>query len=283
MNASVSNNGLDPSRLAIHQISLLEQCSFRQSIELFSSKNIPATGVWYDKLHEAGIDEARTIVADHGIAIPAVCAGGLMTHRNDLEFHKSIDRSRRMIDHTAEIGGRSLVVLAGGLENGEKDIDYARKRALEGLARLVEHAANTGIRVALEPLHPMVTSLRSVLNTLAEANDWCDQINAEGILGIAVDTYAVWWDPRLDEQIARAGKRIFGFHISDWLADTRDVRVDRGMMGDGVIDLAAIRAAVDATGYDGYYEVEILSARDWWQHPPAQVVETIKQRYQTAM
>lgn len=283
MNTSTGSNGLDPSRLAIHQISLLEQCSFRQSIELFSSHNVPATGVWYDKLDEAGINEARAIVADHGIAIPAVCAGGLMTQRNDLKFHKSIDRSRRMIDHTAEIGAGSLVVLAGGLESDEKDIDYARQRALEGLARLVEHAANAHIRIALEPLHPMVTSLRSVLNTLTEANDWCDQIGAEGTLGIAIDTYAVWWDPRLNDEIARAGKRIFGFHISDWLADTRDVRVDRGMMGDGVIDLAAIRQVVDATGYDGYYEVEILSARDWWQRPPAQVIETIKQRYQTAM
>jgi len=273
----------DPSRLAIHQISVLEQCSFRQSVETFAASGVHATGVWYEKLCEIPLGEARTILADNAMLVPAVCAGGLMTDRNDLRFQQAIDRNRRMLDDCAEIGGRSMVVIAGGLTNGEKDLAYARSRALEGLAKLVDHAAKNDLRIALEPLHPMVTSLRSVVNTLATANDWCDQIGAEHTLGIALDTYAVWWDPDLPAQIARAGKRIIGFHLSDWLADTRDVRVDRGMMGDGVIDLASLCNLVDACGYDGFYEVEILSARDWWQRPAHEVVEIIKQRYQTSI
>ena len=276
-------NGLDPSRLAIHQISLLEQCDFRESVELFSRHGIRAVGVWYDKLAQCGTRTAAALLRDHGMTVPAVCAGGLMTARDDLAFKRSIDKSRRMIDDAAEIGSDSLVVIAGGLEANDKDIDYARKRAREGLARLVDHGASVGLPIAIEPLHPMVTQLRSVLNTLEEANDWCDEIDAGDALGIAVDVYALWWDPKLEVEIKRAGKRIIGFHLSDWLADTRDIRVDRGMLGDGVIDLAGFRRLVDATGYSGYYEIEILSARDWWQRDPNEVVEIIKARYQSTL
>jgi sugar phosphate isomerase/epimerase len=140
-----------------------------------------------------------------------------------------------------------------------------------------------GVKIAVEPLHPMTCATRSVLSTVKLANAWCDSLSAEDIVGIAVDTYAVWWDPDIEAEIARAGKRICSFHVSDWLVVTQDLRFDRGMMGDGVIDLPALRRWVEAAGYDGYVEVEIFSQRNWWQRDPDEVIGVIKDRMQTAV
>jgi sugar phosphate isomerase/epimerase len=129
----------------------------------------------------------------------------------------------------------------------------------------------------------MICAARSVISTTELANDWCDALDAEDIVGIALDTYAVWWDPHVDAQIARAGKRICMFHISDWLVDTQDVRLDRGMMGDGVIDIAGLRRKVEAAGYNGPIEVEIFSKRNWWRRPADEVLQTVKQRYLSAV
>jgi sugar phosphate isomerase/epimerase len=129
----------------------------------------------------------------------------------------------------------------------------------------------------------MICATRSVLSTVKLANAWCDNLGAEDIVGIAVDTYAVWWDPDIEAEIARAGRRICSFHVSDWLADTQDLRFDRGMMGDGVIDLPALRRMVERAGYDGYVEIEIFSQRNWWQRDPDEVIGVIKHRVQTAV
>ena len=129
----------------------------------------------------------------------------------------------------------------------------------------------------------MICSHRSVLSTVKLANQWCDALKAEDVVGIAVDTYAVWWDPDLEESISRAGKRICAFHVSDWLVDTQDLRLDRGMMGDGVIDIPGIRRMVEKAGYAGYREVEIFSARNWWKREGDEVLSVVKERYQTAV
>ena len=154
---------------------------------------------------------------------------------------------------------------------------------LDGLGELLPHARSVGVKLALEPLHPMICATRSVLSTVKLANDWCDRLGAEDIVGIAVDTYAVWWDPEIEREIARAGKRICAFHVSDWLADTQDLRLDRGMPGDGVIDLARLRRQVEAAGYDGYVEVEIFSQRTWWQRDPDEVVRVVRERVQAVV
>jgi len=175
------------------------------------------------------------------------------------------------------------VFVAGGVDPGDKDVKAARARALEGLAELVPHARALKIKIALEPLHPMICAHRSVLSTVKLANQWCDALKAEDVVGIAVDTYAVWWDPDLEESISRAGKRICAFHVSDWLVDTQDLRLDRGMMGDGVIDIPGIRRMVEKAGYAGYREVEIFSARNWWKREGDEVLSVVKERYQTAV
>lgn len=269
----------DFSRLSINQVTTREQWSLREAIEGYARHGIHAMAVWHDKLAEVGVKQAAQMLQDHDMAVTGYCIGGLLTEPDEDAFQKRIDDNRRIIDEAAEIKSRCIVFLPGSLAPGSKDLAAARERSLEGLATLLPHAKAAGVTIALEPLHPMVCALRSCVVSLKQANDWCDQLNAGAELGIAFDTYNLWWEPDLEQQIARAGKRIVAFHVSDWLLDTRDIRLDRGMIGDGVIDIPQIRHWLEAAGYDGYREIEILSQRDWWQRDPDQVVEVIKQRY----
>ncbi len=273
---------LDPRRLSIHQVTLLQQCSTPQFVAALSRNGIPATSLWRDKTREYGVEKTARLVSDNGIALSGYCFGGLITSPVPAEAAGARDDVRRALDEAAAVGAPCLVFVAGGIDPRDKSIVDARARALDGVADLVAHARSVGVRIALEPLHPMICAMRSVLSTVRLANEWCDRLGADDIVGIAVDTYAVWWDPELEAEIARAGKRICSFHVSDWLADTQDLRLDRGMMGDGVIDLPALRRMVEAAGYDGYVEVEIFSQRNWWQRDPDEVISVIKDRVQTA-
>jgi len=274
---------LDPRRLCIHQVTLLEQCSTRQLIELLARHRVPCTALWRDKTREYGIAETATLLADSGIALSGYCFAGLITSADPAQAAAARDDVRRALDEAAAVKAPCLVFVAGGIDPRAKDIAATRARAFDGLGELIAHARSVGVKLALEPLHPMICATRSILTTMKIANDWCDQLAADDIVGIAVDTYAVWWDPELEREIARAGKRICAFHVSDWLADTQDLRADRGMMGDGVIDLPALRRSVEAAGYDGYVEVEIFSRRNWWRRDPDEVIGVIKERVQTAL
>ena len=173
-----------------------------------------------------------------------------------------------MLEEAAAVGADHIVWIAGGLAPDSKDLAGARSRARDAFERLIPDARAAGVKLGIEPLHPMICSHRSVLCTLEQANDWCDQLDADDIVGIVIDTYAVWWDPNLEPETRRAGSRICAFHVNDWLPNTEDLRLDRGMMGDGVIDIPAIRQMVERAGYSGACEVEIFSARDWWKRDP---------------
>lgn len=179
------------------------------------------------------------------------------------------------------VGADHVVMLSGGLVDGSKDVQGARERALEGIAQVLPDARQAGVKLGIEPLHPMLCEKRAVLCTMGQANDWCDSLGDDQYVGIVVDTYAVWWDPSLQAEIKRAGPRICALHVNDWLSNTRDLRLDRGMMGDGVIDIAGIRSAVEGAGYRGPCEVEIFSERDWWQRDPDEVIRIIKDRFRT--
>ena len=263
----------------MHQVTLLEQCDFRQSVECLARNGVTKTAVWRDKLEPIGAAAAASILRDRGVEAVALCPGGLLTHHDPAAFHSALGDNRRWPDQAAAIGAGSLITITGGMDEGETGLRFARDRALEGLAMLVSDARAVGVRLVLEPLHPMVCGYRSVISTLREANAWLDQLNADDVMGIALDTYAVWWEPGLQQEIARAGDRIIAFHVSDWLADTCDVRLDRGMPGDGLIDLPLIRRWVEAAGYRGPIEVEIFSRRDWWTRDADVVVQTILHRY----
>lgn len=273
----------EDSRLSINQVTVMEQWSLAQTIDGLARHGVPGISVWRDKLHEMGVTAGARAIRDAGLCVSGLCSAGLVTSPDAAERDAAVDEVRRAIDETAEIGARCLVFVAGGVDPRDKDIAATRARAMAAVAELVPHARSSGVTLGLEPLHPMVCGTRSVISSMGIANDWCDAIDAEDVLGIAVDTYAVWWDPHLPQEIARAGKRICAFHVNDWLADTRDIRLDRGMMGDGLIDIPAIRAMVEAAGYTGQIEVEIFSARDWWKRDPDEVIRICKERYQTAV
>ena len=269
------------SRLSINQWTTVEQWSLREAIEGYAGHGVHGICVLRDKLLAIGASEAARMLRDHNMTVTGYCIGGLLTEQDPVKFQQLLDTNRRVIDEAAEIQAQCIVFVAGGLPDGSKDIAAARARCLEGLDMLLPHARSAGVTLALEPLHPMTCAYRSVLTTLGEANDWRNQLGAGPELGIVVDVYHVWWDPALEQEIARAKGCIAAFHINDWLTDTQDLRLDRGMMGDGIIDIPRIRQLVEATGYNGFHEVEIFSARNWWQRNPDEVVEVIKDRYLT--
>ena len=274
---------LDPLRLSIHQVTLLQQCSTPQFVDAMMRNGVGCTSLWRDTTREFGVENTARLIADSGMKLSGYCWGGLVTSPDRGEAAAARDEVRRALDEAALVKAPCLVFVAGGVDPRDRNIANARARALDGVAELIPHARSVGVKIALEPLHPMICATRSVLSTVKLANAWCDRLGAEDIVGIAVDTYAVWWDPDLEVEIARAGKRICSFHVSDWLADTQDLRLDRGMMGDGVIDLPALRRMVEAAGYDGYVEVEIFSQRNWWARDPDEVIAVIKDRAQTAV
>jgi len=271
----------DLRRLSINQICVLPQWSLAQAIDGLARHGVGAISVWREKLAEIGVAEAKKRIDGAGLAVSGLCFAGLISSADAAEAAKARDDVKRAIDEAAGIGAECLVFLSGGVDPREKDLPATRARVLDGLGDLADHARQAGVVVAIEPLHPMACATRSVLTTVKLANDWCDALAAEDVFGITLDAYVTWWDPELPAQIARAGKRIQAFHVSDWLVDTQDLRLDRGMPGDGVIDLPAIRRMVEAAGYGGHVEVEIMSARNWWKRDPDDVVRTIVERFAT--
>ena len=272
---------LDEDLLSINQVTTRDQWSLKQAVEGYSRQGIHGIAVWRDKMMEFGSPKnTRQLLKENGMSVSGFCIGGLLASFDEVTFQKGLDENRRIIEEAAIIESQALIFIAGGLPKGSKDITGARTRVLEGLSILLPEAKKAGVTIAIEPLHPMLAASRSVLTTMKEANDWCDLLDTGPELGIAVDVYHVWWDPTLESEIKRAGSRIAAFHINDWLDNTKDLRLDRGMMGDGVIDIPKIRKWVEAAGFKGYREVEILSQNNWWKKPADEVVKVVKDRYQ---
>lgn len=191
------------------------------------------------------------------------------------------DEFIRSLDEAAALGAPSLTVCVGGVVPGSRGLRDSLDRVAEIVAAAADHAARNGVRIALEPLHPAYGGNRSCLVTARDAVDLCDRIGHPAC-SIAIDVYHVWWDLGLAEPLDRAGPdRIAGFHLCDWLADTRDVLLDRGMMGDGVADLKELRGTVERAGFRGYCEVEVFSAADWWTRPPDEVLATCVERFRS--
>ena len=272
----------DLNRLSINQLTTRDRWSLPEAVDGYARAGVGAMAVWWEKLREIGAERAARVIRDAGMAVSGYCVGGMMTARDPADWRRRLDDNRRMVDEAAAIGSSCLVAIGGGLDAGDRDLGAARRRALDGFAELLPRVRDAGIVLALEPLHPMLCATRSVLCTLRQANDWCDALGGGPEVGIAVDTYNVWWDPELDAQIERAAGRIAAYHVSDWLPDTCDLRFDRGMPGDGVVDLRRIAERVTAAGYRGRHEVEILSSR-WWREDPDAVVATVVERFRSAM
>ena len=250
--------------------------TLREAVEATAAAGLPAIGVWRDRVAEAGVDEAAKIVRDNGLRVSTLCRGGFLTGLDDPGA--ILDDNRRAIDEAAALGTHDLVMVVGGLVG--RDLVGARARVAERLADLVPYAVERDVRLALEPLHPVFCAERAVISTLGQALDLATPFPAHAV-GVVIDTFHVWWDPGLAESVARAGAagRISSYQICDWLVPmAADPLVSRGMMGDGVIDFAAITALVDQAGYRGDIEVEIFNETVWATDGVA-VLETMKERY----
>lgn len=265
--------------LSINLATIREQCGFAEAVDLCLKHGITKIAPWRDQIAKAGLDEAVRIVKSNGLKLTGLCRGGFFPAANDRDWQKNLDDNRRAIDEAAALGADCLVLVVGGLAGGSRDIGAARQMVSDGIAAVLPHARASGVPLAIEPLHPMYAADRSCVNTLRQALDMCELLGTD--VGVAIDVYHVWWDPELAEQIARAGqmKRIFAHHICDWLVPTKDMLTDRGMMGDGVIDLKGIRRMIEKAGFFGAQEVEIFSADNWWKRPAEEVIATCVDRY----
>lgn len=274
----------DPGLLSINTATVRERCTLRQAAEACRRHDIRGICPWRDKVAEVGAKEAARIIRDNGLAVTGLCRGGFFPAPDRKGRQAAIDDNLRAIDEAATIEARCLVIVAGGLAPGSKDLGGAREMIRDGLGAILDHARSCGVPVAIEPMHPMYAADRGCVNTLAHALDLCDELDgkAGAAMGVAVDLYHVWWDPQLKAQIERAGeKRLLGFHLCDWLVPTTDLLLDRGMMGDGVIDIPLVRAWMEGAGYHGMHEVEIFSQNNWWKKDPDEVLLTCKLRHET--
>ncbi|MCZ9326675.1 sugar phosphate isomerase/epimerase family protein [Nocardia farcinica] len=247
-----------------------------EAVDGAARAGLGAIGLWRDRVQEVGVAAAAKLVADAGLRVSSLCRGGFLTAPGDGQ--SALDDNRRAIDEAAALGTRELVMVMGGI--ADRDLAAARARVEERLALLVPYAAERGVRLALEPLHPMFCADRAVISTLAQALTMARPYPAETV-GVVVDTFHLWWDPLLEDQIAQAGAegRISSYQVCDWLNPmAADPLLSRGMMGDGVIDFATIGGWVRTAGYRGDVEVEIFNAAVW-EADGHSVIETMKQRY----
>lgn len=235
-------------------------------------------GLWREPVQEYGVEKAARLVADAGLRVSSLCRGGFFTASTADERAAAVADNRRALEESAALGTDTLVLVSGGLPEGSRDLSGARAMVRDGLAELAPYAGELGVRLAIEPLHPMFCSDRCVVSSLGGALDIAEQFPASQV-GVVVDAYHVWWDADVLRQIARAGSRICSYQVCDWIVPLpSDVLLGRGMMGDGSIDLRALRTACEAAGYTGPIEVEIFNA-DLWAQPGQEVFDTALAAY----
>jgi sugar phosphate isomerase/epimerase len=265
--------------LSINLATVRKQYGLKDGVEALVKHGIRGVSPWREHVQAVGEKEAARIIRSNGMTVTGYCRGGLFGGADAAGQQALIDDNKRMVDEGAAIGADCLVMIGGGMAPGSRDIKAARGRYLDGMAAILPHARACGVALAVEPLHPMYAADRGCISLLSEAIDICEQLG-EGS-GVVIDAYHLWWDPDLEKQILRAKGKILAHHICDWLVPTKDMLLDRGMMGDGVIDLPRIRRMVEAAGFTGYQEVEIFSAENWWKRPGDEVIRTCIERYKT--
>jgi sugar phosphate isomerase/epimerase len=264
------------SRLCIHTIST-KPLALPAAIEAYRAVGVSGITVWRDALEPLGVAESVKLLAASGLKIVSLCRGGFFPGKTDADRQKAIDENRRIIDEAAAIGA-PLIVLVCGAVPGVPLIE-ARKQIADGIAAVIPHAAAAKVKLGIEPLHPMYADNRSAINTLGQANDIVEKLRSPQV-GVTIDVYHLWWDDRLEQEIARSGKlgAIFSYHVCDWRTPTRDLLLDRGLMGEGCIPLRQIRGWVEQAGFGGMIEVEIFSEQ-LWKTDQIELVNRIKSAY----
>ncbi|MGW5878147.1 sugar phosphate isomerase/epimerase family protein [Nocardiopsis terrae] len=264
------------ARLSLNQATV-KRWSLTQAVDGCLRAGLPAIGLWREHVQETGLERSARLVRDAGLRVSSYCRAGFLS---DPSRTDALEDNRRAIDEAAELGAPVLVMVAGGLPEGDRDLVGARERVAEGIHALAPYAAERGVRLGLEPLHPLFCADRAVLSTLGQALDLAEQFSPE-VVGVVVDTYHVWWDPAVFDQIARAGAagRITSFQVCDWITPLPvDSLLGRGMVGDGHIDARALHRAVLAAGYEGDVEWEVFN-EDVWSADGDEVIATMARRH----
>jgi sugar phosphate isomerase/epimerase len=277
--------------LSINTATVRKQGDLVAIIEGCARHGIRAISPWRNQVAEVGLHRAVQAVRDAGLELSGYCRGGMFPSDTPRRAEVRAD-NRRAVDEAKALGASCLVLVVGGLPQysrpgsaASKNLASAHAMVEDGIAELLEYASAAPMPLALEPLHPMYAADRACVNTIAQALDICDRLDPErsGMLGVAVDLYHTWWDHAWTAQVERAGRaRLLAFHVCDWLVPTTDMLNDRGMMGDGVIDIPRFRATVEDQGFAGYVEVEIFSER-WWSLPMNEVLTTCINRFRTVV
>ena len=279
--------GAHPEICSINTATLGFQAPIGEVIDAVARAGFGGIAPWRREVEGGDVAGISRRIREAGLKVSGYCRSTYLPAPTRQGFLANVEANRRAISDAATLGASCFVMVVGGLPEGSKDIAGARAQVAEASALLVEHGRAVNVRIALEPLHPIYAADRSCLSLLCEALDLCEAIEgdaAEPWLGTLVDVYHLWWDPNLGRDLARAGaaRRIFGFHVCDWLVPTTDVLNDRGMMGDGVIDVPGIRRLVEDSGYSGPVEVEIFSASNWWKRPMPETLAACRARLATA-
>ncbi len=281
----------DLSLLSINTATVRKQLALPAIIEACVRRGIRAIDPWRDQVQAAGLAQVARQVKDAGLALTGYCRGGFFPAADAPGLRAALEDNRRAVDEAKTLGAPCLVLVVGALPGAlagkpaYTDIALARTQVHDGIAATLEYARGVGMPLAIEPLHPMQAADRACVNTLEQALDICDALDPQrtGALGVALDVYHVWWDPKLADQIKRAGReRLLAYHVCDWLVPTRDLLNDRGMMGDGIVELKKVRGWVEAAGFTGCAEVEIFSEA-WWSRPADEVLDTCVARYKAVV
>jgi sugar phosphate isomerase/epimerase len=268
------------SRLSLNQATI-KHADLATALRVTREAGIASIGLWRESVAAVSLPTAATMVADSGLRVSSLCRGGFFT--DPARRREALDENRRAIEETAALAAAGapgsapvLVLVAGGLPDGDRDLPAARARARDAVGALVDDAAAAGVVLAIEPMHPIYAADRGVISTLGQALDVAELFPAEAV-GVVVDTFHVWWDPQLPEQVRRAGRRIAAYQVCDWITPLPpDALLARGMMGDGHIDFAAVTRMVADAGYDGDIEVEIFNQEIWDADPLDVALRTVK-------
>ena len=266
----------DFSQLCIHTITT-KPWDIETAARNFSTEGVGGITVWRDALDGKNIQQTGNLLRDLNLRIVSLCRGGFFPHTDPRERGLAIDDNKKAIDEAAALGAPLIVLVCGA--NPGQPLEESRKQIAEGINAIIPYAKSANIRLAIEPLHPMYADTRSAINTLEQANDMAEQLNSPTV-GVAIDVYHLWWDPSLKNEIVRCGnnQHIFAFHICDWKSPTNDLLLDRGLMGEGCINIKQIRGWVEDAGFDGFHEVEIFSKK-YWEEDQSVFLQKIKQAY----
>lgn len=270
----------DLSRLSLNQYTTFNW-TVQEAVDGCARAGLEWIGLWRDKVAAQGLQESARLVRDAGLRVSSLCRGGMFPAEGETERQKRIDDNLRAIDACVALGTDTLVLVCGGLHSN--DLAEARKMVFDGIAAIIPYAQERGVKLGIEPLHPVYAADRNVIVTLGQANDFALQLNRQfpqyqTPVGVVIDVFHVWWDPAVYGEIVRAAGHIFGFHVCDWITPLPDVLKARGMMGDGWIENRKLREAVDEAGYTGPIECEIFN-QVLWDTPGGEVLKLMKARF----